>query len=378
MNDDNDNSDNNADWTHHQAGIDQTAALNSSALYGFGQTFGSVADQTGFDDVGMHMEQSHDSSFVRHLLSPFRDDTAGFADSLVLEQGTSTNISKSAEPRFSMDEDDEALNNNGGYEDEAEDDAEMNGDDVPDGMRTMMEAALESVGSHRTYQDVLFEEDEEAIQEIEDIMGEGRSSNYLRDNRRRHGSSAGRKKKKASDRHLNDTIPARLLETFGQANLAYAMGNHAESIEHLHEVIRQYPTALQAWLTLAMVHESVGDRAKTHQCYLMAAHLSPKDVDLWRKLAQLATEMEDSFQTIYCLNQIVRIDPLDAESQWSRALLHRDLGRFELAVEGFQAVHRIFPENVDVIKELARIYVQLEDQRQAIRLFEEMMAADEI
>ena len=79
-----------------------------------------------------------------------------------------------------------------------------------------------------------------------------------------------------------------LAEVVGQANVAYTMGNYGEAIKLLHDVIRESPNAYQAWATLAMVHDELGDAQKALQTYLMAAHLSPKDGELWRRLGGMS------------------------------------------------------------------------------------------
>jgi hypothetical protein len=40
------------------------------------------------------------------------------------------------------------------------------------------------------------------------------------------------------------------------------------------------------------------------QFYMIAAHLTPRDIVLWRRLAQLSADQGFVTQAIYCLNEV--------------------------------------------------------------------------
>ncbi|KAK5664690.1 transcription factor TFIIIC subunit tfc4 [Batrachochytrium dendrobatidis] len=251
-------------------------------------------------------------------------------------------------------------------------------DEVPDKIGIQMNAAIEFAGSTHNYSQILWEEDEEALREIGEHLGEDADFLFTgkmgRNSKKRRGK--GRRFAKGQSQ-AKTRIPEALQSTFGKANLAYTMGQHDEAIKQLHEIIRQAPNAQPAWSTLAMVHEELGNKSKAVQAYLMAAHLLFKDAELWKRLARMSEDIGDMNQALYCLNKAVRADPDDLECKWSRALIHRDLGRLEQAAYGLQDILEIIPDSVDAVKELARIYVLLEDIPQAIRYFESLMSMDE-
>ncbi|KAH6582485.1 hypothetical protein BASA61_008515 [Batrachochytrium salamandrivorans] len=259
--------------------------------------------------------------------------------------------------------------------DDYDDDDDDDDDDVPDEIGTQMNAAMGSAGSTHNYRQVLWE-DNDALREIGEHLGES-SDTLFTGKMGRHSRKNRIKKPKLTRSQAKIKIPDELQGTFGKANIAYAMGKHDEAIEFLYEIIRQAPNSQQAWATLAMVHEELGNKQKSLQSYLMAVHLSPKDIDLWKRLALMSEDMGDISQALYCLNKASRVDPDDLECKWSRSLILRDLGRLEQAIDGLQDILQIIPGNVDVVKELARIYVRLEDIPQAIGFFESLMDMDE-
>ena len=83
------------------------------------------------------------------------------------------------------------------------------------------------------------------------------------------------------------TLPSHLSDIFGNANLAYTLGNYAEAVNLLNNIIKECPTSPQPWLQLAMIHDELGDPTKALQVYLVAAHLTRKDSDLWKRLGSM-------------------------------------------------------------------------------------------
>jgi general transcription factor 3C polypeptide 3 (transcription factor C subunit 4) len=55
------------------------------------------------------------------------------------------------------------------------------------------------------------------------------------------------------------------------------------------EVVRLAPNVADSYHTLGLCHEALGDRRKALNFYMIAAHLTPKDSSLWRRLAAWST-----------------------------------------------------------------------------------------
>ena len=53
----------------------------------------------------------------------------------------------------------------------------------------------------------------------------------------------------------------------------------------------QCPNFADPYHTLGLVYEADGDVRRSLDFYMIAAHLTPKDVSLWRRLAALSTEL---------------------------------------------------------------------------------------
>jgi general transcription factor 3C polypeptide 3 (transcription factor C subunit 4) len=54
------------------------------------------------------------------------------------------------------------------------------------------------------------------------------------------------------------------------------------------EVVRQSPNLVDPYHTLGLICEEMGEVEKSLEFFMIAAHLTPKDSVLWRRLATLS------------------------------------------------------------------------------------------
>ncbi|KAJ3053845.1 transcription factor TFIIIC subunit tfc4 [Rhizophlyctis rosea] len=240
-------------------------------------------------------------------------------------------------------------------------------EDIPADIGRQMDEATAGVGAELgDHAGILWEEDEDVMMELGESMGEN------------WGPKRKKSRKKKRSRRKRTDLSDALAEVVGHANVAYTMGNYGEAIKLLHDVIRESPNAYQAWATLAMVHDELGDAQKALQTYLMAAHLSPKDAELWRRLGGMSKKLGHMDQAMYCYSKAIRADPTDVDSLWERAMLYRKKELPTKAMNELVAILNIIPDNMSVTKELAKLYLELNDVPKAIELFETALYADAV
>lgn len=56
-------------------------------------------------------------------------------------------------------------------------------------------------------------------------------------------------------------------------------------MEILKEVVRIAPNVADSYHTLGLLYDAKGDRKRALNFYMIAAHLTPKDIVLWKRLA---------------------------------------------------------------------------------------------
>jgi general transcription factor 3C polypeptide 3 (transcription factor C subunit 4) len=112
----------------------------------------------------------------------------------------------------------------------------------------------------------------------------------------------------------------------GQANQLYVNGELDQAQAILQEIIRVDYNVFAAWQTLGEVHKDKGNIEKCLTAWMTAAHLRPKDTELWSAVASLSVQCGLVEQADYCYHKLSRARPQDVDILWDRALLNRDHG----------------------------------------------------
>jgi len=73
----------------------------------------------------------------------------------------------------------------------------------------------------------------------------------------------------------------------------------------------------------------MGCPEKALQLYLVAAHLTPHDGALWKRLGLLSKNHNSIHQAIYCFSKAIRCDHNDVDAIWDRSFLYSEIGEFK-------------------------------------------------
>ncbi|KAI9265552.1 hypothetical protein EDC94DRAFT_669515 [Helicostylum pulchrum] len=177
-------------------------------------------------------------------------------------------------------------------------------------------------------------------------------------------SKVARKRALLGEIRLSDDIKRKL----GAANGLYIARDYGAAIDILQDVIKENPNAHPAWNTLGLVHEELGNKEKSLQLRMVAAHMC-NDTSLWKELGQKSIENDAIKQAIYCFTKALLVDPLDVDALWDRSFLHKQLGRSADAIAGFTKILEIMPHHFKVINELAQLYRVQGKTKEAIDLY---------
>jgi general transcription factor 3C polypeptide 3 (transcription factor C subunit 4) len=93
--------------------------------------------------------------------------------------------------------------------------------------------------------------------------------------------ASAKKKALAGEIKLPDEVKRQL----GEANSLYIARDYGSAIDILQDIITHHPHAHPAWNTLGLVHEELGNKPKSLQLRMVAAHMC-NDAHLWKELAQ--------------------------------------------------------------------------------------------
>ncbi|XP_034933686.1 general transcription factor 3C polypeptide 3-like isoform X2 [Chelonus insularis] len=180
----------------------------------------------------------------------------------------------------------------------------------------------------------------------------------------------GRRKKKRRN------LPLALQGLMGEANLRFAKGETDLAIKMCMEIIRQVPSAPEPFQTLAMIYET-RDPEKALQFSLIAAHLNPKDVDQWIKLANISLDSGDIKQAITCYSKAIQANPKDVALYEERAKLQEQTGDVRASIKGYmKLIHQLGPEDgeylINYAKIVAQKFIQENNHQQALEAMEQI------
>ncbi|KAL1917281.1 uncharacterized protein VTP21DRAFT_4937 [Calcarisporiella thermophila] len=217
-------------------------------------------------------------------------------------------------------------------------------------------------------EDSAFEAEQEDMEDFNEEMEIAISSQNVKKLR------APRKQKPKKGRAgMPKRLPADVQEMLGKANLHYINQEYEEAINIYEQVIAKAPSIHQAWVSLGLIYEELGDMQKGLRFGLVAAHLMPRDGDTWKRLGQMAREQGMIQEAIYCLGQAIKADPTDVDTIWDRAFLYKEEKKFPQAIRGFNKLLQLAPHHMNVVCELAAIYREMSHPLKGIALFEQEM-----
>lgn len=151
-------------------------------------------------------------------------------------------------------------------------------------------------------------------------------------------------------------LPPALQGLMGEANLRYARGEREMAVKMCLEIIRQVPTAPEPFQTLAVLYEEMGAPDKSLQFALIAAHLSPHDVEQWIRLAVMSEEQGDVKQAITCYSKAIAADATNVDVHMKRGMLLEQIGERKAALRGYQKLLSVLsPEQGSVIVQVAKM-----------------------
>ncbi|KAG1677647.1 hypothetical protein FOA52_010429 [Chlamydomonas sp. UWO 241] len=168
-------------------------------------------------------------------------------------------------------------------------------------------------------------------------------------------------------------LPEEVSKKLGEANLMYAMSRYAEARDLLLQVIKECPNIADPFHTLGLVEEADGNTRRALDFYMIAAHLTPKDMVLWKRLATLSTELAFYRQAIYCLSHVINRKKTDVDARWDRAVLYAEVGETAKAISQFGRIAELRPGDTEVPKMMSRLYHKMSQPYMSIAVLEAYM-----
>ncbi|KAH7058247.1 hypothetical protein BKA57DRAFT_448865 [Linnemannia elongata] len=175
-----------------------------------------------------------------------------------------------------------------------------------------------------------------------------------------------REKKKMQKKGII-TYPPEVQKLLGLANNAYVNRDYDQAVDYFQQVIVTHPNVFQAWNIMGVIQEELGNTEKALQLYLVAAHLTPKDGSLWKKLAVISKDCGYDQQALYCFTRAFRADKNDMDALWDRSIMYQILNEPFKAIQGFQKLLKVKHHYMPALEELVKLYSSLDQDNKKYR-----------
>lgn len=176
---------------------------------------------------------------------------------------------------------------------------------------------------------------------------------------------------------LNPANDPEVRDHLSKANEAFVNGDLSTAWHHYQEVIKLDPKSYIAYRTLGEICQM---RKQMNRCclyWLLAAECGEADDQFWGMVAELSAELGHITQAIHCYTKaIAKLDGKSGQFIMERSLLYQQIKQYGRALEGFQRLHRMYPTDSSVVKNLASVYVEQKRLNDAINLYVRILEAN--
>ena len=202
--------------------------------------------------------------------------------------------------------------------------------------------------------------------EIDEIFTGGRKrpskdddGNKSRRNRRKKSERKRKKRRKRGKAVKKISQEASYL--LGQANMQFACGEFEDAITLLKSFIQLEPTVPDSYHTLGVIHETQKKMKKALQFYMIAASLTPQDLELWTRVGQIAWDEQQLSNALYCYKRAFRLDSKDPNLISQCAELYLLLEMYPKAAMMFEKWIQLDPSQFSIWLRVAECHYQKKD-----------------
>ncbi|EER01133.1 hypothetical protein Pmar_PMAR009053 [Perkinsus marinus ATCC 50983] len=231
--------------------------------------------------------------------------------------------------------------------------------------------------------------------DLDDLLMSNNASQFLKSKarhrrRRRKKLRERRAKGLKPKKHKRPTVASgpskkvspEVREMLGKANNAFLKRDYDAAIDDLKEAIRLGPGVPDPFLTLGLIYEEMGDAKKALEVLLVAAHLTPGDTQLWKRLAERSRdELGNYTQAAYCFHRCWRSMPEDGTDEaksvlWDMADCFMKIKRYARAARYLQMLFEMHPGDLVIGRMLSKALYLQADKPATARVLEVCLGVD--
>ncbi|XP_010531166.1 PREDICTED: general transcription factor 3C polypeptide 3 [Tarenaya hassleriana] len=176
---------------------------------------------------------------------------------------------------------------------------------------------------------------------------------------KRRGRRKGSKKK----------VPPEITKIYTEALFHYGHGRFSEALSCLQRVIHQAPGFADAYDTLALVSEALGETKLAMEGFKLHAAVR-RDSYSCKVLFEWFKEQGDMSSARTYASKAIQADPEDISLKFEYATLCLNAGKVREAAESYEQIFRQCPNSVDALKWAAKYYLECGEGERAASVLE--------
>ncbi|CAN3359493.1 transcription factor tau 131 kDa subunit [Diutina catenulata] len=204
-----------------------------------------------------------------------------------------------------------------------------------------------------------------------DLMDALRGANNFRvKNKSAASRNYYKRKMMKSDKKLDPEVR----QALSQANEAFTRKDYLVAQAKYQEVIQKDNQNFFAYKTLGEICKIQGRLDQCCNYWFLAANIHSWDTQFWGTVAELSTQLNYIDQAIHCYSKAITPDIAKSTPYiLERANLYREKRNYGRALDGLNKVRRQFPQNPEIIKQIASIYLDTKRLNDALNMYWEIL-----
>ncbi|KAI5285945.1 transcription factor TFIIIC subunit tfc4 [Ascosphaera aggregata] len=165
-----------------------------------------------------------------------------------------------------------------------------------------------------------------------------------------------------------------------EATSAFIDSDYDRAVVLVKQAISINPEIFAAHSLLSEIFLAQGQKEKALAALFTGAHTRPKDPAAWLKVADLVLDLAGSNRTaalndvIYCYSRVIDVDQKNYQTRLDRAAAYHELGHNGRAATEYERLCKDLPHNMEPLRSLARIYIELNEVEKARSRYEEVIS----
>ena len=164
-----------------------------------------------------------------------------------------------------------------------------------------------------------------------------------------------------------DALPENPDFLIGKGDVYLSLGNYEEAYYYFRRAADNEPKNFRAWLNMGTALLRLENYTDALSCYREANSIRDHDGEVWLGIGICLLNLGETDEASNALKTAIRLKPNQPALWYYLGRIECDVGKaLKLLMRGY----RMDPDNIDILLEMTRIYIQLGNQEEAGRVLE--------